>query len=281
MGDMLKHPRVVIAFYGITRSLKYTIESIRSNVIEPARLVGDVTLLCHFFKQATISNPRTSEFGLLDLDEWKLLTPDFISLQEVDTATEDVHIQKLTPYGNAWEDNGESLRNVLRQMLSLQRVTAMISNHVQSADVVIFLRADMEYHDRFPMEKLIQSIHPYKVMIPFWQWSGGLNDRFAICGRLSYQIYGSRVEKSLAYCQCYFKPLHSERLLMYVLMRSPIQLAVTSMRATRVRFNGQRALESFNQVKLGKRIDGFLRCNFCTSLLILGIRLGLVKEKSF
>lgn len=274
MTNRTQRPRIAIAFYGITRSLKYTIDSIRENVIDPARVVGEVTVFSHFFKQADINNPRTGEVGALDTEEWQLLQPDVSKLDEVDLDLEDRYIRELMPYGNAWEDEGQSLRNILRQMVSLQRVTTMIQERLPTVDLVFFLRADMEYHDRFPVGEWINVIRPYTVMIPFWQWSGGLNDRFAICGRQSYAMYGARVTRSLAYCQHHHKPMHSERLLMFVLMRSPIQLAVTSMRATRVRSNGQRASETFSQVKIAKRIDGFLRCNLRTAWVMLRHQLG-------
>lgn len=259
----LPEKNIVIAFYGITRSLKYTIESIRSNILEPARQAGKVTIYCHFFKQHTINNPRTGEVGRLDVDEWRLLSPDVSCIEEVDSAIEDKHMAMLLPYGNAWEDEGQSLRNILRQLISLQRVTQRVQQ--QSAiDMVVFLRADMLYHDQFPFAQWVSTVRADTVMVPYWQWSGGLNDRFAICGKEAFGCYGERIENAVRYCEIKSKPLHSERLLMFTLSASSLQLAVTSMRATRVRSDGTQAQESFLQVKFAKRLDGFLRCNLRT-----------------
>ena len=62
---MLPAPRISVAFFGITRSLSYTIDSIRSNIFASARGYGDVFVCCHFFHQSTINNPRSGEKGLL------------------------------------------------------------------------------------------------------------------------------------------------------------------------------------------------------------------------
>ncbi|APW42761.1 hypothetical protein [Rhodoferax saidenbachensis] len=267
-STQLQHRNIAIAFYGITRSLKYTVESIRKQILEPARQVGSVQVYCHFFKQYSINNPRTGEIGELDVDEWQLLQPDVAQIEEVDTETENRYLVDLLPYGNAWEDDGQSLRNILRQLISLERVTQMI-HQAGAADIVVFLRADMLYHDKFPFADWVSMVQHNTVMVPYWQWSGGLNDRFAVCGASAFVRYGSRIKNAERYCASMNKPLHSERLLMFTMMRSPLQLATMSMGATRVRSDGGHAKESFSRVKFAKRVDGFLRCNLYTRCIAL------------
>jgi hypothetical protein len=259
----VKRKNIAIAFYGITRSLKFTVKSITDNIIMPAQDVGHVKVFCHFFLQHSINNPRTGEIGVLDIEEWRNLKADIALIEGIEQKSEDAYLSALKPFGNAWEDDGQSMRNILRQLISLKKVTKIIKEN-QWADLVIFLRADMEYHDVFPFSEWINGVHTNTVMIPDWQWSGGLNDRFAICGKDAYQHYGDRVDKAVTFCRTHHRPIHSERLLMYALMHSPIQLVQTSLRATRIRSNGQRAEESFVRVKIAKRIEAFLRCNLFT-----------------
>jgi hypothetical protein len=256
--------KIAIAFYGITRSLKYTATSIAQNVTQPAKSVGAVTVYCHFFRQRHISNPRTGEVGLLDLDEWNLLSPDVALLEEPDLLCEQEHFDALWPFGDAWEDEGQSLRNILRQLISLQRVTQEIRRN-GGADVVIFLRPDMLFHDAFPMAQW-KAIRPNTLIVPNWQWSGGLNDRFAICGSDAFETYGLRLNAALEFCSAKKRPMHSERLLMRALSLSTVQLQTTALRATRVRYDGTLAKESFNRVKLAKRVEAYLLCNIGTGL---------------
>jgi len=38
--------------------------------------MGDVRVFAHLYKQSRISNPRSGEFGLLDVGEYRLLQAD-------------------------------------------------------------------------------------------------------------------------------------------------------------------------------------------------------------
>jgi hypothetical protein len=251
---------IILVYYGITRSLQHTHQSIFENITQPAKLSANTRTYCHFFNQKEIDNPRTGEVGKLNPDEWRLLQPDVSIIDEIDTIEEDNHINELMRYGNAWEDSGESLRNIIRQLISLQRITKRIQAD-GGADLVVFIRPDMLIHDKFPILDWLHSIRPNTVTVPCWQWSGGLNDRLAVCGRQSYRIFGGRINQAVDYCKRYNKPLHSERLLFFSLKISMTQLNTTDVRATRIRFNGESANESFEQVKIAKRLEAFLLCN--------------------
>lgn len=73
-----KTKRVALAFYGLTRSLSYTIDSIRSNIMRPLTEAGytyDVYL--HTYDLQNLANERSGEANPLNTTEWKLLKPDF------------------------------------------------------------------------------------------------------------------------------------------------------------------------------------------------------------
>ncbi|MDO8651964.1 MAG: hypothetical protein Q7R66_07235 [Undibacterium sp.] len=257
---MTKKKTIILVFYGITRSLQHTYQSIFENIIQPARIEANTKTYCHFFNQKEINNPRTAEVGTLNPDEWRLLKPDVFIIDEINNESENKYIDELSRYGNAWEDSGESLRNIIRQLLSLQRITRRIQAD-GGADLVVFIRPDMLIHTKFPFADWLRSIRPNTVAIPYWQWSGGLNDRLAVCGRQSYGIVGERLNQATHYCKRYKKPLHSERLLFFSLKNSTAQICTTDVRATRIRFNGESANESFEHVKFAKRLEAFLLCN--------------------
>ena len=253
-------PKIAIAFYSITRSLKYTINSIQENIINQAKCAGDIKVYSHFYKQDVISNPRTNESATIDPDEWKLLNSDVNCIEEIDDDTEKELFNKIIQYGNSWEDSGESLRNILRQLSSLHKVTRLIEND-GDFDLVIFARPDMCYHDIFPIQDFIKNIKENTLAVPNWAWSGGLNDRFAICGSEAFKIYGYRADRLIDYCRTKKKPMHSERLLMFAVQTSTSQLMTTSLRATRIRANGVPAVENFTRIKIAKRIEAYLLCN--------------------
>ena len=255
--------RIAIAFYGITRSLSFTAQSIQKNIIEPAKLEGETTVFCHFFEQKYIDNPRTQEVGELNINEWKLLNADTVIIEDISNELEEYYLSALLPYGNAWEDTGQSLRNILRQLISLERVTHAIESK-GDFDLIIYARPDMLFHDALPISLWKKTVDSESVVIPSWQWSGGLNDRFSACGRLAYKAYGLRISKAIDFCFKNKRPLHSERLLMFALMHGAVKLKTTFVRASRVRSNGIHAHESFHKVKIAKRIEAYIYCNIYT-----------------
>ena len=137
--------RIGVCFFGITRSLRFTIPSIQENLLAPAREFGDVVSYAHFFDQRNICNPRTGEFGALDVEEHKLLPIDRLVLEEPDICLQTWRFDDLRTHGDAWNDNFISLRNLVHQLHSLNEVTKMAVS--DGVDLVIFARPDLQYHD--------------------------------------------------------------------------------------------------------------------------------------
>lgn len=90
-----------VCFYGITRSLKYTLPSIENNIIRPARQHGNVVVLAHFFNQSRIDNPRSGERGSLDTDEHRMLQADHCMIEEPEACLETWRFSELKPYGDS------------------------------------------------------------------------------------------------------------------------------------------------------------------------------------
>ena len=73
---MLAKKKIAICFFGITRSLKYTIGSIEENILNPARTLGDVRVFAHFFNQERVENSRSRESTALDRSEYMNIHED-------------------------------------------------------------------------------------------------------------------------------------------------------------------------------------------------------------
>lgn len=243
---MKRNLRIGVCFFGITRSLKFTHPSIEENILTPAREFGDVKIYAHFIDQRQIHNPRTNEYGSLDSEEHKLLSTDWLILEKPDSCLEDWGFDHLKSFGDAWNDNFSSLRNLVHQLHSLNEVTKLATS--DGVDLVIFARPDLRYHDslRAAIRKALRGKAP-RVVLPCWQhWEKGYNDRFAICfGKLAISTYGSRIEEALEYCQSTQSGLHAERLLRYSLLNSKLPPLCTSARASRIRVDGKQVSEDF------------------------------------
>jgi hypothetical protein len=75
--------RVALAFYGLTRSLKYTVDSIKLNVMDQLANAGyEYDVYLHTYDLKSLSNMRSGETGELNTTEWTLLSPDFVKIDD-------------------------------------------------------------------------------------------------------------------------------------------------------------------------------------------------------
>ena len=241
--------KIALAFFGITRSLRLTIESIRRNLVGPAREVApNVRLFGHFYDQARIENLRSSESGELDRDEYSLLGLDAVERELPGECLSLYPYDAIKAAGDPWKDDFASLNNLVHQLHSLHRVTEMALEW--QPHIVVFARPDLFYHDSAieHLERLASMRR--RILVPDWSLWHGYNDRFAIAkGEENIRAYGLRAERMGEYC-ARRKRLHSERFLKFVLEDSPVR--TFGMRASRVRSNGTVMVEDFTPGR-GKR----------------------------
>lgn len=249
-----EYPKICIGFFGLPRSTHITFSSILENIIKPAEAIGNIEVRYHLYKQDIVYNPRSGENSFLS-DSLYDPFRQFVGVeQDPKGITEAMNFEGIKKSGDAYNDNFYSLRNLLLQLNSLINLTSQIEE--LSPDLVVFARPDICYHNSFAnvLSSALLDVQP-RVYLPFWQWSGGYNDRFAVCSKKSFKVYGQRG----AYIQDYLdtypdKPLHSERLLRYILDKHYISVRPINIRGTRVRANGGGADESFEEIKVSRKI---------------------------
>ncbi len=245
-GDVAKL-KTAICFFGITRSLPHTIASIRRRVLAPAERWGPTRIFAHFFEQAELANPRSQEFGRMDPDAHRLLHPDELILEAPDLCLQTHDFDGLKRFGDAWEDDFRSLRNLVHQLHSLSRVTAMAQDW--QPDLVIFARPDLKYHQSLarPLARVAALRDQAVAAIPSWQgWLGGLNDRFSVCTPPAAAAYGHRIDHMHAFCEAGGgRQMHAELLLKYALDAADVRVIDMSTMASRIRLDGHQHAETF------------------------------------
>ncbi len=250
-------PKLAVCFFGITRSLRYTLPSITANVLAPLQQRGDVRVYAHFFQQTEIDNPRTGEKGALDPSEHRLLKADRLVLEAPGPGSVTASFDKIAPFGDYWRDDFRSLRNLLHQLHSLDAVTEMVL--ADGIDICVFCRPDLRYHDSFDFAlRRALAVSGPLVQLPWWQPWHAMNDRLAIAsGPAAIAAYGRRGRLALEYCQTRNLPLHAERLVQYALEQAGIPVRRIPLRAGRIRFDGTEVKEDFRHplsIRLQKRI---------------------------
>jgi hypothetical protein len=269
--------RIAICFFGITRSLSHTIEAIEKNILTPARTFGTVQIYAHFFNQNEVENPRSGESGKFDAEEYKLLKPDWVNLEEPNVCLAAHGFEALKAYGDRWDDGFNSLRNLVHQLHSLNEVTKAASEW--APDIVLFVRPDLFYHSSLGQHiATALKCESASVILPAWQnWDHGYNDRFAICRLPSaIEAYGTRVKSMHDFCRRGQEPLHSERLLRFVLDEAELIPCWMPTRASRMRIGGRLQKERF-EVPARKK----MRARLLEIASVLGVRVTIIKIRAW
>jgi hypothetical protein len=241
--------KIALCFRGIARSLQHTVESIRSHIIEPAEQFGDVRIFTHLFDQTTIDNPRSGEQGPLDRSEYLLLQSHEIKLEDPDECLSQHGFDALKTYGDPWNNNFTSLKNLIHELHSLKEGWKMAE--LWNPSITLFLRPDLLYASSFRhLFNEIQLSRRKGLCLPVWQGCWGANDRFAIATTHEAAIvYAERIDYVMDYCSTTRKPLHAEKFLLHQLRQNKTPLWFTRLQARRIRMGGDHAPEKFSTLK--------------------------------
>jgi len=266
--------RIALCLFGIPRCSSITIPSLGQNVMAPLKACGELKVFYHLYQQDQVVNPRSGEQGSLGPENYAFTCAYEGMLESPVDGPDQALAAELCAYGNAFDDQGGSLKNLLLQLHSLKRVTELAQAH--APDVCVFARPDLLYHDPLPVAVIRHAArNPLACAIPDWQWWSGRNDRFAVAGRGIYPAYGRRLERALAYCQAGPRPLAPETLLRFVLLENRAEVLGMPFRATRVRLQGKQVQEDFNASrKAGKG----LRCQAAMRLAQARYRWVMLKS---
>lgn len=242
--------RCFVGFFGLNRSLRWTHDSIKRNIVGPLATFGiKPVVAAHFNCPPTIHSPRSGEFHIpfhmMGVEE---LDPELVWLepQSDSNIAADLPLVLRTPVKNEDDPEGIIRRNVLQQLHSLSRLSLLVdAMDPSSFDLFVLLRADLMYLDPIPVEDVVAMIHQgTDIITPRWhQWTG-LNDRFAFCSRRGANAYLNRRRWVRQLCE-ETGTFHSESLLLYMVEKTGLSRGLTDVRAKRVRATGTVREEDF------------------------------------
>jgi hypothetical protein len=130
--------------------------------------------------KSTYYNPRASEVNVqLDFDEYKLLNPDFLQIDDQDTIRKSLDLHKYRTLPDPWDTNYICVDNFLLAMYSKMQLGKMLKHSNIEFDYVIFLRPDVRYLNDFDI-RYFDLIDERKICIPGFHLFPLFNDRFTI-----------------------------------------------------------------------------------------------------
>ena len=235
-----KNTAVAICFFGLTRSLKFTLSSIQENIFNILSKNNiKYHIYLHTYNLEYLTNTRSKEDNVkLDISEWKLLNPDFYNITNQKDFDKTINIKEYLDCGDPWHDKGESLYNFLRQLNSLQIVNKIINNDY-NYKCFIYLRPDLKYLNELNINEVLDIIKNSEQKIiytPKWGTNRGYNDRCYMGTKLAINIVANRKDYIKEYSK--INRPHSERFLKYIIENNNIINKKFSIIADRVRADG-------------------------------------------
>eukprot|EP00892_Ulva_mutabilis_P012524 jgi/Ulvmu1/9644/UM054_0076.1 len=210
--------RVAVCFFGLTRSLNHTIDSIQQNLIGPIIKKGwEVDVFIHTYSDVRhLTNARTGEDTDLDTEQWHLLNPYDYVLTSQDEYMQSIEKQmgKCFERGTGWPHEPEAMqhsnvRNLLAQLNSVYEAGRLWEAHYADRlyKAVIFARPDVKFTCPFPAT-LLDNLQEDSIYAPDFALWDGINDRFALLAPAAATVWKRRRFFNLH--ECRNRPIHAE-----------------------------------------------------------------------
>ena len=262
--NFIKKIKVAICFFGLTRSLKFTLPSIEKYLLGPLKQYGikhDIYL--HTYKtKKPYTNPRAGENGVtLDNNEYKLLEPKRSIVEDKELVSKRIGLERYRAKGDPWGQERSAipgdfttLDNHILYLWSQKQLTSM---WLQGGNYshIIMCRPDVLY--QVPIQLDWFSFTSDKICIPNFGLCGNVNDRFALGRPEQMKPYGSRFDEALAYSKRH--QLASEAYLIATMKKHKIKYEHVAFYFIRVRANMEKngmdigQIGSLTRKKRGKK----------------------------
>ena len=239
--------KIAICFWGLTRNLKHTHESIQQHILHVLKSHDiEYKIFMHTYVFYTsYDNPRAAQEGevdedgeiKLDFEEYKLLDPDFVQIDNQDKIKYEIDLFKYRSQKDPWDSDYISLDNFLCAMYSKKQLGMMVEKSDIDFDYVLYLRPDIQYLNDFNIDYFSLTTETH-VCTPNFHLFPKLNDRLCLlkaCNHLQYsQMFDLMYEYSV------HRELHSETFQYYVMTQAfKWKIVYIPFHFNRVRANGK------------------------------------------
>jgi len=236
-----------ICFFGVIGiSLKYTIESIKKNIFNILKERGiEYDVFIHNNRISHIGVPplpptylRTNKKYPIDNLLYKKLNPKKYKETPQINFDKKYNWEMVFKNGDIHQNNFVSLRNAIREIHSIKKVTQLWKNE-EEYDLYLYLRPDLLYINKLDIELILQNINKKNLLFtPAWDKHLGLNDRLyfgkyntilKIANRID-MIPELIIKTNIAY--------NAERFMKQIVNKYKINTIDIQLKGLRVRANG-------------------------------------------
>ena len=233
--------KIAICFWGLTRSLKYTIDSINQYILDVLKTNQiEYKIFMHtYILDSTYNNVRAGEKDIsLNNYEYKLLTPDYIFIDNQDDVKSQIDFHSYRTHKDPWNTNYQTMDNFILAMYSKKQLLKLFNeNNDNTFTHFLMLRPDVKYINSLDIEWLT-SIKNNEIYVPCFHYKyWGFNDRMALISNKEIFIkYNSIFDYMLSYSKK--KELHSESINLFIMKCMGISINPIPFFFNRVRANG-------------------------------------------
>ena len=196
--------KLAICFWGLTRSLKYTINSINKNIFDIFKKNNlEFRVFMHTFSTyVKYNNIRAGEEDIiLDNKEYKLLNPDYILIEKQENVKSSIDFIKYRKKGDPWHNNYLTMDNFILAMYSKKQVLKLFQdNDDRSYTHFLIIRPDVKYLNKFDI-RWLSTVNSNEIYVPnfnIFGIYGGFNDRMALTNNKDiFIIYNKLFDKWL------------------------------------------------------------------------------------
>lgn len=254
--------KIALCFWGVTRALDLTYKSINRNIYNALSDKGyEYDVFMHVNKIDQIKGYRASgeNYVSVEFDQYKLLNPGKFAYDEQSEMFSQIDMSRYKTKPDPWNNNYKSVELFVLSMYSKAQVTQMMLDSKTNYDCVVFLRPDILYLDRFPVEILGQINDTNCYMPGFHTYTRHkhttkVNDRFSVSSMEVAGIIGNSYHTLHNYCDEH--ACHSESFLSYNLHNNGIEvLPIHNFKFIRVRADGKVPVHDLRHLRMEKLIE--------------------------
>lgn len=209
----MNNKKVAIIFFGLTRTLEKTIDSIKTNLLTQLNEnLIEYDIFIHTYKingpyRNMWSGEYVSDYKNEDVE--KLLNPKYFIFDDQETITNNIIFNEYyTKLGN-WtgmtpEMTKYLIKNMCLALYSKKQITLLFEEHKDEYDYAILIRPDMKIDTKIDIQHF-NELNNNNIIVPSKDWFHGCNDRFCIgvpnvilyCGKLFDNLKQYSCKKSI------------------------------------------------------------------------------------
>ncbi|KAG5189548.1 hypothetical protein JKP88DRAFT_206063 [Tribonema minus] len=241
--------RYALCFFGLTRSVQWTIQNIERHIFAPLRSNDTIRydVFVHTYRMEKLDNPRAGEVAAVyanpNSDVQKLRPTRYLITSQDDFDLTYPDVQTMSPLQWSYPDN-TTVQNIFRAQNSLALVWSIMADfaaeHSIDYDAVVALRPDVLYLRDLDIPQ--RGVLPERTaFVADFQHYGGCNDRFAYGRPSAMRVYANRLDSML---NAALRPVgdrksfNSEQLLQRHLEAHNVSVVLADMLFSRVRSTG-------------------------------------------